>query len=335
MDVTLQISAQIWHRTSAYVLQDNVERHAFIYCDSCRDSENVCLRAVDLKMPSEGDYKNASVMDVVLERDYVIQCLKKARRSKQSIVDVHSHPFEKEAHFSNVDYKYGSEAANWITRKISEGTFPYILWGMVVVGRQSAEGLVWNHESHSFQEFSEIVIQDGRKRRKAVEKVRGKSWMDLIRRNESPEQITGRTDRQPREGLVSMVNVRLSRISPCFHPGTIRLYALRRLAVDPYGRVRLMERNKNAAERFFPFGLTDIDTKIRFRNLSLGCQNGFHANCHCQLSPVIKSVRKQCNVIDLTRFIGKGTTDATGIVDSARKYFEMIAAGTGGFQWDM
>lgn len=339
MQVALQVPARIWRRISAYVLQDDIERHAFIYCRRSGNLLNVRLHGVDFRLPSDADYDNASAVDVVLKRDYVIQCLEKARRSEQSIVDIHSHPLEGEAHFSNVDYRFGSEAADWVTRKISEGVFPDIFWAMIVVGQRSVEGLVWNHELRKFEEFSEIVIEGTREGRKPEQEVAKKSWVEPFKPKIYLEERMRPTYKETGHVLVSVGRILLYRISADFHPGAVRLFGLTVHESLPHEvlsqreGVRVILADRKSSKSFYPFGF--VTSEIKFDNRALGCGVGFHAGCECGLPVVAESVRKRFCVIDLRRYLGWRQVRANVIVKAAMRYFDTIANGTGGFEWVM
>ncbi len=157
MRCSIVIPAKMWQSCRSWVLHDvKHENHAFIFCRTERQKNAIKLTGAQLRLTEREELENQSSIEVRLKRQYVIKILEYARKNELSILDIHSHPFAKHAHFSGTDDKYGKDDAQWLAKKIEEGVFPSIEWGMIVVGQTSDQARIWDRTHCEFVDVANI-----------------------------------------------------------------------------------------------------------------------------------------------------------------------------------
>jgi len=109
-----------------------------------------------LLVPDNKQLRGQSRASIEPSRQYQTATYGLAYELRKSIIDIHTHPFTRNAFFSPIDNYHGTRNAEYITKKFPETS----TMGMVVLGRgfDNFEARIWNRENMCFEPVNRIEI---------------------------------------------------------------------------------------------------------------------------------------------------------------------------------
>lgn len=113
----------------------------------------ICSRLI---VPDKTHLEEQSGVSIAPSRQYQAITYSLAYDLKKSIIDIHTHPFSRNARFSSIDDYYGQENARYIAKEFPDTS----TMGMIVLGRgfDNFEARIWDRESKSFEPADRIEI---------------------------------------------------------------------------------------------------------------------------------------------------------------------------------
>lgn len=150
----LVIPEDIWKELIDYVLQDSDEHLAFLQVGYAKHGNGARLMALSLvKVPDSALHSGSHVLGLSLSLDALIEIMNDARRAGRFLVEVHSHPFStKGVQFSQTDLEGQAELYEYLVDVYGD-----IVYGALVAGSESVDGLVWRGEDDPTP-IDEIVV---------------------------------------------------------------------------------------------------------------------------------------------------------------------------------
>lgn len=109
-----------------------------------------------LLLPDDNELTNQSCVSIEPDQTYQAIAYGLAYDQGLSIIDIHTHPFSSNAHFSSIDDSYGIENAKYIAKNFPEST----TMGMIVFGKgyDNFEARIWNREIGEFEPVTRIEV---------------------------------------------------------------------------------------------------------------------------------------------------------------------------------
>jgi len=134
------------------------EDESFIYglFSVAKCKEGIVYICSRLLVPDNKQLRGQSRASIEPSRQYQTATYGLAYELRKSIIDIHTHPFTRNAFFSPIDNYHGTRNAEYITKKFPETS----TMGMVVLGRgfDNFEARIWNRENMCFEPVNRIEI---------------------------------------------------------------------------------------------------------------------------------------------------------------------------------
>lgn len=134
------------------------EDESFIYglFSTAKTKESTVYICSRLMVPDEKQLKGQSRVSVEPDRQYQAITYGLAYELRKSIVDIHTHPFTRNARFSSIDDRHGTENAKYIAEKFPETS----TMGMIVLGKgfDNFGARIWNRKGRCFEPVDRIEI---------------------------------------------------------------------------------------------------------------------------------------------------------------------------------
>ncbi len=132
------------------------ENFAYALCSKAEGSECDIYISSRLILPDADDLKKQSHVSVEPSQECQAIAYGLAHDLGLFVVDVHTHPFSKNAHFSSIDDHHGIQNAKYISENFPEGS----TMGMLVLGQgfDNFEARIWNNERDCFEPANRLEI---------------------------------------------------------------------------------------------------------------------------------------------------------------------------------
>ena len=134
----------------------NDESFAYALCSKAKGLEcdiYICNRLI---IPDTNDLKNQSSVSIEPSQKYHAIAYGLAYELGLIVVDIHTHPFSKNARFSSIDDHYGIQNAKYIVENFPEDS----TMGMIVLGDgfDNFEARIWNSKTNRFEPVNRLEM---------------------------------------------------------------------------------------------------------------------------------------------------------------------------------
>lgn len=132
------------------------ESFAYALCSKAQGTEcdiYICNRLI---APDADDLRNQSSASIEPTQECQAIAYGLAYELGLFVVDIHTHPFSKNAHFSSIDDHHGAQNAKYITENFPDGS----TMGMLVLGKgfDNFEARIWNSENNCFDPVNRLEV---------------------------------------------------------------------------------------------------------------------------------------------------------------------------------
>lgn len=156
-EITIRMSFEDYKVITGHLAKAGKDE-SFIYC---LFSKAIALNSTiyicrQLILPDVSELENQSGVSIEPSQAYQAAAYSLAYDQKMDIVDIHTHPFSRNARFSSIDDHYGTKNAQYIAANFP----PDITMGMIVFGKgfDNFEAQIWNRGNDGFEPVHRIEI---------------------------------------------------------------------------------------------------------------------------------------------------------------------------------
>jgi molybdopterin/thiamine biosynthesis adenylyltransferase len=132
------------------------EQIAFALLNQVKTSDHTVLIVQDIFFPDEQDLSEQSGISIVPTHNCQATVYLIAEQRKQTILDIHTHPFQDVPRFSSIDHRESVKNAQYICRRFA---YP-VTHAMVVLNREATayDGVIYDRSLEAYRQIDSIEI---------------------------------------------------------------------------------------------------------------------------------------------------------------------------------